>query len=71
MKGPELAPEVTAIYAKAWQPVDTLMLRYHAANRDRTLFSEPNDLDIDRGNAQEQIAFGQGIHFCPGASWTV
>jgi len=44
-----------------------LMLRYHAANRDRALFSHPNDLDIDRANAEEHIAFGQGVHFCPGA----
>jgi len=44
-----------------------LMLRYHAANRDRALFSKPNDIDIDRDNANDHIAFGQGIHFCPGA----
>lgn len=44
-----------------------LMLRYHAANRDRALFEHPNDLDIERGNADDHIAFGQGIHFCPGA----
>ena len=43
------------------------MLRYHAANRDRELFDEPNDIDIDRNNAGDHIAFGQGIHFCPGA----
>jgi cytochrome P450 len=49
-------------------PKDSLvMLRYHAANRDRALFDEPNDIDIDRGNAGDHIAFGQGIHFCPGA----
>ncbi|MEH6590501.1 MAG: cytochrome P450 [Halioglobus sp.] len=49
-------------------PKDSLvMLRYHAANRDRELFDEPNDIDIDRGNAGDHIAFGQGIHFCPGA----
>ncbi|MGB1141156.1 MAG: cytochrome P450 [Halioglobus sp.] len=44
-----------------------LMLRYHAANRDRELFEHPNDLDIGRDNADDHIAFGQGIHFCPGA----
>ncbi|MDX1735416.1 MAG: cytochrome P450 [Halioglobus sp.] len=44
-----------------------LMLRYHAANRDRALFEHPNDMDIRRGNADDHIAFGQGIHFCPGA----
>ena len=49
-------------------PKDSLlMLRYHAANRDRALFQHPNDLDIGRKNASDHIAFGQGIHFCPGA----
>ena len=49
-------------------PKDSLlMLRYHAANRDRELFDAPNDIDIDRSNADDHIAFGQGIHFCPGA----
>ncbi|GMG88381.1 cytochrome P450 [Biformimicrobium ophioploci] len=44
-----------------------LMLRYHAANRDRALFQDPNAIDVDRGNADDHIAFGQGIHYCPGA----
>ncbi|MCB1688420.1 MAG: cytochrome P450 [Halioglobus sp.] len=49
-------------------PKDSLlMLRYHAANRDRQLFDHPNAIDIDRSNADDHIAFGQGIHFCPGA----
>jgi cytochrome P450 len=49
-------------------PRDALvMLRYHAANRDAELFEEPDAIDINRGNAGDHIAFGQGIHFCPGA----
>ncbi len=49
-------------------PKDSLvMLRYHAANRDRALFDDPNAINIDRKNADDHIAFGQGIHFCPGA----
>ena len=44
-----------------------VMLRYHAANRDRELFKDPNAIDINRSNADDHIAFGQGIHFCPGA----
>ena len=49
-------------------PADSLlMLRYHAANRDRALFEHPNSIDIARANADDHIAFGQGIHFCPGA----
>jgi cytochrome P450 len=49
-------------------PKDALvMLRYHAGNRDPELFDQPNAIDIDRSNADDHIAFGQGIHFCPGA----
>jgi cytochrome P450 len=44
-----------------------LMMRYHAANRDRKYFEHPNNLEIGRSNADDHIAFGQGIHFCPGA----
>lgn len=49
-------------------PKDSLlMLRYHAANRDHAVFETPNTIDIERSNADEHIAFGQGIHYCPGA----
>lgn len=44
-----------------------LMLRYHAANRDRAVFDEPNDINVCRPNAGEHLAFGRGVHFCPGA----
>ncbi|MEH6569705.1 MAG: cytochrome P450 [Halioglobus sp.] len=49
-------------------PKDSLlMLRYHAANRDRALFEAPNDINVCRHNAGEHLAFGRGVHFCPGA----
>src|SRR5690606_27626960 len=49
-------------------PKDSLlMLRYHAANRDPQVFDAPNAMQVDRGNADDHIAFGQGVHFCPGA----
>ncbi|MCR9104381.1 MAG: cytochrome P450 [Gammaproteobacteria bacterium] len=49
-------------------PADSLvMLRYHAANRDAALFANPNAIEIHRQNADDHIAFGQGVHFCPGA----
>lgn len=44
-----------------------LMLRYHAANRDPEVFDAPNAIEVERENADDHIAFGQGIHFCPGA----
>ena len=43
------------------------MLRFPADHRDREIFGQPNDIDIDRANANDDIAFGKGIHFCPGA----
>jgi cytochrome P450 len=45
----------------------TLMVLNGAANRDPREFDEPNVLLPERENAREHLAFGQGIHFCPGA----
>jgi cytochrome P450 len=45
----------------------TVMLLNGAANRDRRKFVDPATLLPDRENARENLAFGHGIHFCPGA----
>jgi hypothetical protein len=37
-----------------------------AMDRDDTVFSEPDILDLRRKNARENITFGYGIHQCPG-----
>lgn len=39
-----------------------------AANRDPSVFADPNRFDARRSNARRNIAFGHGEHFCPGAS---
>jgi hypothetical protein len=46
---------------------DWLMLHYTAANLDPRHFVNPLEFDITRPNANKQIAFGFGIHFCLGA----
>jgi len=45
----------------------TLMVVNCAANRDPRRFTDPNTFDAARSNARQHIAFGRGIHTCPGA----
>jgi cytochrome P450 family 150 subfamily A5 len=44
-----------------------LMVLNAAANRDARRFSDPDRFDLERPNVQLQMAFGRGIHSCPGA----
>ena len=44
-----------------------LALLLPAANRDPRRFESPNEFRVDRSNAREHVAFGRGIHSCPGA----
>ena len=46
----------------------TLMVVNGAANRDPRHFQCPDELQVDRSNAREHIAFGRGVHSCPGGS---
>jgi len=46
----------------------TLMVLNGAANRDPRHFSDPAEFRVDRGNAREHLAFGRGVHSCPGGS---
>ncbi|WP_371744131.1 cytochrome P450 [Mycobacterium sp. DL592] len=45
----------------------TLMVVNGAANRDPRRFTDPDTFDPTRSNARQHIAFGRGIHTCPGA----
>lgn len=38
-----------------------------AANRDPRRFDGPNEFVADRANARAHVAFGHGVHTCPGA----
>jgi cytochrome P450 len=44
-----------------------LMVRFASANRDETVFEEPERFEVCRRNAEDNLAFGQGVHFCVGA----
>jgi cytochrome P450 len=44
----------------------TVAIFPHAANRDPQRFEDPDELRLDRSNSREHLAFGRGIHACPG-----
>ena len=41
-----------------------------AANRDASVFADPDRLDFDRASGSRHVAFGLGPHFCLGAALT-
>jgi len=46
---------------------ERLVLLYGSANRDERRFNEPDRLDVSR-QPERHLSFGNGIHFCLGAS---
>jgi cytochrome P450 len=44
----------------------TLMICPGAANRDPGRFENPHSFQLDRKNVREHMAFGRGVHSCPG-----
>ena len=45
----------------------TVMLLNGAANRDPRHFEDPDEFQVDRRQRPHHLAFGRGIHTCPGA----
>lgn len=46
-----------------------VLLSYPAANRDESVFEDPDRLDPRRANADRHLGFGIGPHFCLGAQF--
>ena len=42
-------------------------IRYAAANLDESVFDCPMEMDLERDNARQHLAFGFGTHHCMGA----
>ena len=45
-----------------------IVVVFSSANRDETIYADPDTFDPDRENLRLNLAFGKGIHFCLGAN---
>ncbi|NDH11213.1 MAG: cytochrome P450 [Actinobacteria bacterium] len=61
------ATKDTVLNGKEIKKDDQLLMWYISANMDEEIFDNPEILDIDRENADRQLSFGYGIHFCMGS----
>jgi cytochrome P450 len=57
----------TELHGEKLRAGDRLVLLLGAANRDERVFAEPDRYDLLR-DTSASLAFGQGVHFCLGAS---
>jgi cytochrome P450 len=57
--------EIGGLEVKAGQTVIVMM---GAANRDETVFADPDRLDLTRANKNEHLSFAFGAHYCLGAA---
>jgi cytochrome P450 len=46
---------------------EKVVLWYISANRDESVFADPDRIIVDRENARRHLSFGYGIHRCVGA----
>lgn len=62
-----LASKTTTIGGVPTSAGCSVMLLPGAYNRDPAHFEQPDVFRVDRPNVREHMAFGRGIHTCPGA----
>lgn len=63
---PRIAKETFEIDGNLIKRGESVLLFIAAANRDDSVFDNPNDFDISR-TPNKHFAFGHGVHFCLGA----
>ena len=47
---------------------EPIALNYASANRDESVFEDPDQFVLNRPNIAQSLAFGRGPHHCPGAA---
>lgn len=54
------------MHGRMIRPGEPIALAYAAANRDDTVFPDPDEFRLDRPNISDHLAFGMGPHRCVG-----
>jgi len=54
------------LHGRAIPPEEPIALVYASANRDETVFADPDAFVMNRPNISEHLGFGRGPHSCPG-----
>ena len=60
------AREEVQLHGRRIQPGEPIALVYASANRDETVFPEPDEFRLRRPNIRQHLAFGRGPHMCAG-----
>jgi cytochrome P450 len=64
---PRSVPHDTRLGDTAIPEGAMVLLLWGSANRDPSVFDQPDSFDLDRPNARQHVGFGRGIHYCVGA----
>jgi cytochrome P450 len=64
---PRITKKETVLGGKTIPQGALVFLCWASGNRDSRRFAEPDKFDLDRTNANQQLAFGSGVHHCLGA----
>lgn len=63
---PRIATEDVQVGNALVKAGEAVLVVVSSANRDATVFADPDELDLDR-DADRHLQFGHGIHFCLGS----
>jgi len=60
--------EPVTLHGRTIRPREPVALVYASANRDESVFPDPDSFKLGRPNIEEHLAFGRGPHHCVGAA---
>jgi cytochrome P450 len=58
--------KVIELHGRKIHPGEPITMTYAAANRDPTVFPDPNEFVLERDNVSKHLGFGRGRHRCAG-----